>query len=395
MSTNHSIGDRLKVRIERIVPRGLGIAFSDGLTVFVALAAEGDLVDVRLTEIKGKTAFAEIESVIEPSPDRVAPPCPYFGSCGGCDFQQMNYGAQLAAKVAMVRDCLHRIAKIEWTHEIPIIPSPLEFGYRLRAQWHVETASKKIGYYRRDSRDLVDIQKCLVLAPELNGELDALRRELPWDTFYSDKLQIDAALGSDASVSIYSSELAEVAGEIEIQAAGESFKLSAKSFFQGNRAMIDKLVETAIGDASGQRALDLYCGVGLFTLPLARRFDHVIGVEDSYDAVEFAKINSANAKLGNIEFRTESVRRFLSNVVESGLDFVLLDPPRAGTEKDTIMNLIRLKPKHVSYVACEPSVLARDLKRFVEGGYEIDSITALDMFPQTHHIETVVHLKRT
>ena len=395
MSTNHSIGDRLKVRIERIVPRGLGIAFSDGLTVFVALAAEGDLVDVRLTEIKGNTAFAEIESVIEPSPDRVAPPCPYFGSCGGCDFQQMNYGAQLAAKVAMVRDCLHRIAKIEWTHEIPIIPSPLEFGYRLRAQWHVETTSKKIGYYRRDSRDLVDIQKCLVLAPGLNEELEALRRELPWETFYSDKLQVDAALGSDGYVSIHSVELAEPATEIEIQAAGERFKLSAKSFFQGNRAMIDKLVETAIRDASGQRALDLYCGVGLFTLPLARRFDHVTGVEDSYDAVELAKINSANAKLGNIEFRTESVRRFLSNVVESGLDFVLLDPPRAGTEKDTIMNLIRLKPKHVSYVACEPSVLARDLKRFVEGGYEIDSITALDMFPQTHHIETVVHLKRT
>jgi 23S rRNA (uracil1939-C5)-methyltransferase len=229
----------MQVRIERIVPRGFGIAFSDGLTVFVALAAEGDLVDVRLTEIKGRTAFAEVESVIEPSPDRVTPPCPYFGSCGGCDFQQMNYAAQLGAKVAMVRDCLHRIAKIEWTGEIPIIPSPLEFGYRLRAQWHVETTSKKIGYYRRDSRDLVDIQKCIVLAPELNDELDALRRELPWETFYSDKMQVDAALGSNGGVSIHSTELAEPAGEIAVKAAGESYVFSAKSFFQGNRAMVD------------------------------------------------------------------------------------------------------------------------------------------------------------
>ena len=395
MDTKHSIGDRLKVRIERIVPRGFGIAFSDGLTIFVALTVAGDLVDIRLTEIKGKTAFAEVETVIEPSPDRATPPCPYFGSCGGCDFQQMNYAAQLAAKVAMVRDCLHRIAKTEWTDQIPIIPSPLELGYRLRAQWHVETTSKKIGYYRRDSRDLVDIEKCIVLAPELNGELDALRRELPWETFYSDKLQVDAALGSDGRVSIHSGELAEPANEIEIQAAGESFKLSAKSFFQGNRAMIEKLVETAIGDAAGRRSLDLYCGVGLFTLPLARRFEHVIGVEESYDSIEFAKRNATNANIGNAEFRTESVRRFLSNVVESDLDFVLLDPPRAGTEKDTVMNLIRLKPKRVSYVACEPSVLARDLKRFVENGYSIDSIAALDLFPQTHHVETVVHLKMT
>jgi len=395
LDTKHSIGDRLKVRIERIVPRGFGIAFSDGLTIFVALTVAGDLVDIRLTEIKGKTAFAEVETVIEPSPDRATPPCPYFGSCGGCDFQQMNYAAQLAAKVAMVRDCLHRIAKTEWTDQIPIIPSPLELGYRLRAQWHVETTSKKIGYYRRDSRDLVDIEKCIVLAPELNGELDALRRELPWETFYSDKLQVDAALGSDGRVSIHSGELAEPANEIEIQAAGESFKLSAKSFFQGNRAMIEKLVETAIGDAAGRRSLDLYCGVGLFTLPLARRFEHVIGVEESYDSIEFAKRNATNANIGNAEFRTESVRRFLSNVVESDLDFVLLDPPRAGTEKDTVMNLIRLKPKRVSYVACEPSVLARDLKRFVENGYSIDSIAALDLFPQTHHVETVVHLKMT
>jgi 23S rRNA (uracil1939-C5)-methyltransferase len=393
LSTKYSIGDRLDVRIEKIVPRGFGLAFADGLTVFVALAAAGDLAKVRLTEVKGKTAFAEIESVIEPSPDRTVPPCPYFGACGGCDFQQMKYPAQLAAKVGIIRDCVHRIAKIEWDDEISIIPSPLEFGYRLRAQWHVNTKERAIGYFRRDTRDLVDIQKCIVLAPELNDELEALRRELPWGTFFSDKLQMDAALGSDGRVSIHSEELAEPAEEIEVAAAGEKFRFLANSFFQGNRVLVDKLVETAIGDPAGKRALDLYCGVGLFTLPLAQRFETVTGVEESYDSVEFAKRNAANAKLGNVEFRTESVRHYLSNVVESDLDFVLLDPPRAGTEKDTIMNLIRLKPRHVSYVACEPSILARDLKRFVESGYEIQSITALDMFPQTHHVEAVVHMR--
>ncbi len=382
------------MRIEKIVPRGLGLAFAQGLTVFVSLATAGDQVRVRLDEIKGKTAFAEVVDVLEPSADRVDPPCEYFGMCGGCDFQQMNYTAQLAAKIGIIRDCLHRIAKIEYDAEIPIISSPEGFGYRLRAQWHVNTEKKQIGYYRRNSRSLVDIQKCIVLAPELNAELDAMRRELPWGTFFADKFQIDAAVGTDGNVSIHSEELAEPAEEIEVAAFGEKFRFTAKSFFQGNRSMIDKLVETAIGKAKGETALDLYCGVGLFTLPLARRFANVIGVEESEDSIEFANKNAVNAGLSNIDLYPASVRDYLASEEAAKADFVLLDPPRAGTEKDTIMNLIRLAPGHISYVACEPSVLARDLKRFVENGYQIESITALDMFPQTHHVETVVHLKQ-
>ena len=394
MSTKYSIGDRLQLRIERIVPRGLGIAFAEGTTFFVALAVAGDLVDALVVEVKGKTAFAEIDTVIEPGPDRVEPPCPYFGTCGGCDFQQLNYEAQLAAKVAIIRDCLHRIGKIEWEKEIPIIRSPEPFGYRLRAQWHANTNTKQIGYFRRDSRDLVDIKYCMVLQPELQTQLAQLREKAEWGMFASDKVQIDAAVGTNGDVSVYSADLSEEANEIEIAALNEKYRFSARSFFQGNKYLLDKLIETAIGDVSGKNALDLYCGVGFFTLPLARRFGHVIGVEENGEAVDFAEGNSANAGLNNIEFRLESVRRYLANVVETDLDFVVLDPPRAGTEKDTIMNLIRLHPKQISYVACEPSVLARDLKRFVENGYSITSITAVDLFPQTHHVETVVKLNR-
>jgi 23S rRNA (uracil1939-C5)-methyltransferase len=394
LSTKYSIGDRLQLRIERIVPRGLGIAFAEGTTFFVALAVAGDLVDALVVEVKGKTAFAEIDTVIEPGPDRVEPPCPYFGTCGGCDFQQLNYEAQLAAKVAIIRDCLHRIGKIEWEKEIPIIRSPEPFGYRLRAQWHANTNTKQIGYFRRDSRDLVDIKYCMVLQPELQTQLAQLREKAEWGMFASDKVQIDAAVGTNGDVSVYSADLSEEANEIEIAALNEKYRFSARSFFQGNKYLLDKLIETAIGDVSGKNALDLYCGVGFFTLPLARRFGHVLGVEENGEAVDFAEGNSANAGLNNIEFRLESVRRYLANVVETDLDFVVLDPPRAGTEKDTIMNLIRLHPKQISYVACEPSVLARDLNRFVENGYSITSITAVDLFPQTHHVETVVKLNR-
>ena len=136
MSAEYKPGDVLDVRIEKIVPRGFGLAFAEGLTLFVSLAAVGDVLSVRIRELKGKTAFAEIESVIEPSPERIDPPCEYFGVCGGCDFQQMNYRAQLAAKVGIIRDNLRRIGKIEYENEIPIIASPEQFGYRLRAQWH-------------------------------------------------------------------------------------------------------------------------------------------------------------------------------------------------------------------------------------------------------------------
>jgi len=393
LANTYSIGDQLDVQIEKILPRGFGLAFAEGLTLFVSLAAAGDRVRVRLSEVKGKAAFAEIVEVLEPSADRVLPPCEYFGTCGGCDFQQMTYPAQLAAKVGIIRDCLHRIAKIDYEGEIQIIPSPDEFGYRLRAQWHADTNKKQIGYYQRNSRELVDIQKCIVLAPELNEELDAMRRELPWGTFFADKFQIDAAIGSNGDVSIHSEELAEPAEEIEITAFGEKYRLSARSFFQGNRSMVDKLVEVAILEANGETGLDLYCGVGLFTLPLARRFASVIGVEEIEGSIEYANKNAENAGLSNVEFYSASVRDYLASEEAATADFVLLDPPRAGTEKDTIMNLIRLAPKHISYVACEPSVLARDLKRFVENGYEIVQITALDMFPQTHHVETVVHLR--
>lgn len=392
MNTKYTIGDRLQLRIEKIVPRGLGIAFAEGMTFFIALATAGDLVDARIKEVKGKIAFAEIESVVESGPDRIEPPCPYFGKCGGCDFQQMNYAAQLGAKVDIVRDCLQRIGKIEWDKEIPTIPSPEPFGYRLRAQWHANTNEKTIGYFRRDSRDLVDIEYCMILKPELQRELTELRENVSWETYSSDKLQIDAAVGGGGEVSVFSDEFVEPANDIVIKASGEKYRFSARSFFQGNAYLLDKLIETAVGEISGVNALDLYCGVGFFTLPLARRFQNVAGVEENHGAIEFARQNAGFAGLSNIEFRAESVRRYLSNVIESELDFVLLDPPRAGTEKETILNLIRLRPKRISYVACEPSVLARDLKRFVENGYSIASITALDMFPQTHHVETVVQL---
>ena len=387
----YNIDDLIEVEIKKIVPRGLGLAFAEGLTVFVALAAPGDKVAARLTEIKGKTAFAEIEKVIEPGPDRITPPCPYVGTCGGCDFQQMTYAAQLEAKVGIIRDNLHRIGKIEYESEIPIIPSPAEFGYRLRAQWHVDPKKREIGYYERNSRNLVAIDHCPILTPELDDALQRVRAEFDWANFWPDKGAIDAACGDAGAVSLYSPDVDLGDPEITLTVGGERYTFAAHAFFQGNKYLIEKLVDLAIGDATGENALDLYSGVGLFTLPLARKFAKVTAVEEYAPAVEFAKMNVANAGITNVEIAQWPVGKFLESI-SGPVDFVLLDPPRFGTEKRTVLDLIALRPRLVSYVSCDASVLARDLRRFLDDGYALESITALDLFPQTHHVETIAKL---
>lgn len=377
--------------VEKIVPRGLGLAFAEDLTVFVPLAAAGDRLAVRINQVKGRTAFADIERIIEPSPDRTVPPCKYFGTCGGCDFQQLPYEKQLAAKIDILKDSLQRIGKIDFD-DIPMIPSPHPLGYRTRAMWHVDTNAGKIGYYRRNSHDVVDVDHCPILDPVLDQTLKRFRSELDAGRFWADKAVVEVARGTDGGVSVHSPDLPEPVREVVVEAAGERYMFDARGFFQGNLSIVDSLIDTAVSGAEGDHALDLYCGVGLFSLPLARRFARVTGVESNDRAIEFAGKNAASAGLSNVKFFAEGVGRFLFDRKIGKTDFVLLDPPRAGTEKNVIQRIIKLQPRSVSYVACDPSILARDVRRLVDGGYAIDSITALDLFPQTHHVEAVARL---
>ncbi len=393
MSRKYKNGEILEVSIEKIVPNGFGLAFAENLTVFVPLSARGDRLRVKIYQIKGKTAFAEIAEILEPSPERIEPPCVYFGKCGGCNFQQMPYKAQLEAKIEILRDCLTRIGKINFSGEIEIIPSPKPFDYRARAQWHIDTRRRKIGYFQRNSHRVIDVAHCPILTPELNETLSELRESIVWESFYAEIVEIEAANAGE-QVSIFSDEILEPTEEIAFELNGKKYFYSANIFFQGNPFLIEKLIEAAISGARGETALDLYCGVGLFTLPLAENFGKVVGVEAYQRAVDFAEKNAENARLENARFYREGVADFLKeNVGEfKNIDFVLLDPPRAGTEKETIENLIKLQPKEISYVSCEPSILARDLSVLTASGYKIESITALDLFPQTHHIETIVRL---
>ncbi len=393
MSKKFKVGETLDVKIEKIVPNGFGLAFAENLTVFVPLSAKGDSSRVRINQLKGKTAFAETVEILEPSPERVEPRCPYFGRCGGCNFQQMNYAAQLEAKIGIVRDCLTRIGRINYEREIPIIASPQDYEYRSRAQWHLDSREKKLGYFQRKSHNIIDVEVCPILLPELRDSLTNLRGKIAWESFWSKIVEIEAAT-ADEKVSVYSAEIIEPTQEISFTAHGETYLHDATSFFQGNPFLIEPLIEVALKDAGGATAIDLYCGVGLFTLPLARKFEKVFGVEGYDKAIDFAEKNVENAQLSNVRFHRQNVGDFLEENAENlkNPDFLLLDPPRAGTEKETIENLTKIKPKQISYVSCEPSTLARDLKILTENDYRIESIVALDLFPQTHHVETVVRL---
>lgn len=379
------------VKIERIVPNGYGLAFADGLTLFVSLAAKGDTVRVRIREKKGKLGFAEIIEIIEPSADRVTPECQYFGICGGCDFQQMSYQTQLDSKVGIIRDCLKRIGKIDYQNEIPIIGSPKEFGYRARAQWHANTRTKQIGYFKRYSHNIIDVENCPILDDKLQETLASLRQNLNWEQFWAESVEIETATNGEKT-SLYSNEIIEPTEKIYFEALGNRYFYNAESFFQGNLSLIEALIKTAIDGESGKLALDLYCGVGLFSIPLAQNFEKAIGIESNEKAIDFAKDNAEVARLGNIDFFAENVGEWLKENELQNVDFILLDPPRSGTEKETIDKILQLNPNRISYVSCDPATLARDLK-ILGAKYEIETITAIDLFPQTHHIETVVKLK--
>ncbi len=392
MSKHYTTGDIIEIRVEKIVPRGLGLAFAENLTVLTPLTSPGDVVRVRVVEVKKRLAFAEIVEIKQPGPKRIKAPCKYFGTCGGCDFQQMSYDAQIAAKAGIIRDCLHRIGKIEYDSEIQVIASPNEFGYRSRARWHLDRDEKKIGYFRRDSHEVIDIDSCPILTAGLQSALDYARESMDWSAIWSDRAEMEAATGEDGRVSLYSADMAEPTAELTFPINGDTFSFSAQSFFQANKFLIGELIETAIVGAGGKNAFDLYCGVGLFALPMAKRFETVVAVEENPVAIGFAKKNIKNAGLTNIRLVDQSVGRFLSENQKKNLDFILIDPPRSGTEKRTIPAIAKLKPAEISYVSCEPSILARDLRTLIDGGYKIQKITAIDLFPQSHHVETVVRL---
>lgn len=386
-----------EVTIERIVPGGYGLAHADGKTIFVSLAAKGDRAIVRVEKDKGAILFASIVELLEPSPLRQTPPCRYFGRCGGCDFQQMNYSAQLEAKREIIIDCLQRIAKIEPPNEIEVNPSPSELHYRTRAQWHYDNQRNLFGYYEQSSRNVCDVVECPILIPRLNATLKSFRALKQSDDLPFDVKDFHAVAGGEETSLLPEPDFSP-AKNINLEINGFNYSFSAEVFFQTNYELLPSLIDYAIGHMTdGKTALDLFCGVGLFTLPLAKKFERAVGVEFSPQSISFARENAKRAKLENISFVCAGVSDWLKETVDEigEVDFILLDPPRAGAENKTIESITKLKPKRITYVSCDPATLARDLKKLINDGFTLEKIAGFDLFPQTHHVETVALLTRT
>jgi 23S rRNA (uracil1939-C5)-methyltransferase len=391
-------GDLIEVTVERLAYGGDGIARHRGLALFIPLAAPGDQLRVRVNEIKKNYARASIEEILIPSPARRGPLCRYFGQCGGCQLQHINYDAQLEAKRAFVRDALNRVGRLGWTGEIEMI-SAAEFGYRARAQVKIERESdnepRRIGFNRLSSHRVCDVTSCPVLVPELDLQLGAIRALLAREVKEGVR-EVEIAAGENGIA--IQPELDERAQRIvERKVRGATYRYSASTFFQGNALLLDSLIETAISDYSGGLAVDLYAGAGLFTIQLAGRFDKVIGIEADKKAALFALQNIEINQRPNIEFHNTTVESWLMSATGRSAidrpDLLLLDPPRAGAA-NAMAHIIDINPTYISYVSCDPNTLARDLRILAGSGYKIARITALDLFPQTYHVETVAALFR-
>jgi 23S rRNA (uracil1939-C5)-methyltransferase len=394
------VGDLVDVEIEKLVYGGDGFARVDGRALFVPLAAPGERVRVRVTHVERTLARAVVEEVLEASRDRRSAPCEHFGVCGGCQLQHLDYRAQLTVKAELVREALRRIGKLEWTRDIEV-KHAAELGYRSRAELQIARDGRLatgLGYFRAGSHQVCDVRACPILAPELDRERAALRSRLAHIAPRAACVHLAIGDGEPVALPVDAREhpLADVA-TLSRRVAGFDLRFDALSFFQGNRSLVHELVEAVLGAHRGEIAVDLYAGVGLFALPLARRFRAVLAVEESERAARWCAENAHSNGVANAMCAASSVERWLEHEAKprSKPDLVVLDPPRSGAGVRVVDGILALEPAAVAYVSCDPTTLARDLRTFLDRGWSIDSIVALDMFPQTYHVETVVQLSRS
>lgn len=392
-----------EVAIEKWVYGGRGLARIDGRAVLVPFVLPGEVVRLGAEKESPGLIEASLAGVVSPSPQRVEPPCPYFGRCGGCHYQHAAYEYQLAQKREVLLDTLRRVGKFEPPEQIRIL-SAAPWEYRNRIQLHIGKGG--IGFREAGSSRLCPVKHCPISSPAVNAALAALREMLRADRFPRFLRSIELFTNeSSVQVNVVESERpvarrffewceeripGAVPGALDYPAAGRLYRVSRKSFFQVNRFLAETLVETVLAGAEGDSAVDLYAGVGLFSLPLAERFGSVRAVESGSSAVRDLEFNAARASL-KVEAVGAAAETFLEGL-DRPPDFLLADPPRAGLGKPVVRQLLRLRPPRLAIVACDPATLARDLAALIAGGYRIDQLTLIDLFPQTYRLETVVQM---
>jgi 23S rRNA (uracil1939-C5)-methyltransferase len=393
----------IEATIEKLVYGGEGLARVNGRVVLVPFVLPGEDVLVEAGAVRKDVLRGRLVEIKTASPQRIKPECPYFTRCGGCHYQHAEYAYQLEQKVQILREVFERVGRIDIPGEIQIV-SAEPYAYRNRTQFHID--GFKIGYLGAGSHNVVKADVCPISSPTINRVLKALhgmRRSKRFPYFlrsvevFTDEKQVQLnVLETERPIAKAFFEWAAqeieglVSGPIDYDAAGFRFRVSHKSFFQVNRFLIDRLVETAIKPLSGRTVLDLYAGVGLFSIPLARMIPEVIAVESSASAVDDLAFNADRAGV-KVKAVKSGVEQFLAGF-EGEAQAILADPPRSGLGPQAVRQLLRVKAPKLVIVACDPATLARDLKALTAGGYRLEQVTFIDLFPQTYHLETIVQL---
>jgi 23S rRNA (uracil1939-C5)-methyltransferase len=433
------MAEELRFLIEKMVYGGDGLGHAEGNTVFAPFVLPGEEVRAEVQKRRKKTVWAKPLEVLQTSASRVKAPCPHFGICGGCHYQHLAFAEQTPLKVGILQETLSRLGGISWSKDIPT-HSAEPFGYRNRAQWAVRPGMPRaLGYFLPESSVIMPVDVCPVLSPALAESFHALQEMTRAARLPNGILEIEAfADSADEKIALNvafeafpkpAAELAQLfrkelprleslllldqkkdrfeltgPGFLMHSAGGFQFRVSHLSFFQVNRLLIEKLLSAVTNGAKGELALDLYAGVGFFTLPLAKTFTKVVSVDANLAATRDLY---ANAELEGVEVTTfnEHTEEYLKKPQERP-DLVVLDPPRAGLGVEAAGKLLELGAPEIVYLSCDPSTLARDLAILTGSGkkpaelsstgpfYEISSIELFDLFPQTFHIETLVRLRR-
>lgn len=423
----------LELTVEKLIYGGDGLArlpadaHGPGKAVFLSFVLEGERVEAVLLEQKPGFARARVERLLQPSPERVEPACPYFTQCGGCHYQHARYEYQLAVKTAILRESLRRTAKVELPGEIRIHPSP-PWNYRNRSRLRLQACPFALGYHRVGSHRLLAVEQCPISSPLINRALAALwelgragklaagleevelfanaeDRRLSVELYAAENTELPAALAEDlrarlpevARLALFRGRSAGAHPEMLFGDAPftyatrrASYRVSPGSFFQTNRHLTDELVEVVTAGRGGATALDLYAGVGLFSAVLAQGFERVLAVESAPLAYADLKHNVP----AQVKCAHATTQEFLERKTRSAADLVVVDPPRAGLGEKVVRLLGRLAAPRLTYVSCDPATLSRDLRGLLELGFRVEQAHLVDLFPQTFHIESVLHLVR-
>ena len=368
--------DKISLTIHDLAFGGEGVGRIDDFVVFVPFVIVGETVEVEITEIKKNFARAKLLRVVTPSPERVAPECQYFTQCGGCQYQHIDYAAQLRFKHKQIADLFERVGKISREVVAPVLPCPSPYGYRnrimIRSQWNGPAKKLEIGFIRADNNFVVDIEECKIAEPALNEQIKHVRANPP----------------------------PKGGLKVVLRVQPENWDVPESSFFQNNFFLLPKLVETVrdfLKAGGAKHLVDLYCGVGFFGIETADVVESFIGVESDQLAIKAARKNAETRQIKNGEFIAAQVEDILPELMQKfspEKTAVILDPPRKGCRPETLQLLRETRPAQVIYVSCHPATMARDLNILcADGVFELARVQPLDMFPQTQHVECVADLR--